>query len=161
MTRRHTTAAAFCLATALALATASAAGQAPPQARPQPRPDVEPRACRAVITGSVTHEVGNLQHGPPRDQGLPRVPVQLLDRDGERIAQSRTDRDGRYSFRNLCSGTYTVCPGTPCPVGGPVPSQYDPPSREVKVPPILLRGVDFRELPPPPVRQGEPKRPGS
>lgn len=114
------------------------------------------------MAGTITRKVGNLQKGPSRDAGIPRIQVQLLDSNGARVTQARTDREGRFAFRELCPGTYTVCPGTPCPAGAPggsAPSRYSPATREIRVPPALQNGVDFEQLPPPPLKQPDPERP--
>jgi SdrD B-like domain len=134
---------------------AGTVAQTPPPGppRPGPSPDGVGPSCRAVVAGLVTREVGNLQNGPPRNAGIPRIDVQLLDAQGKRVARDRTDQRGRYSFRDVCAGTYTVCPGTPCPAGKVVPSRYSPETREVRVPPALQNGVDFQQLPPPPIKQ--------
>ena len=90
-----------------------------------------------------------------------RIQVRLLDSNGTRVTQARTDREGRFAFRELCPDTYTVCPGTPCPAGapgGPAPSRYLPATREIRVPPALQNGVDFEQLPPPPLKQPDPER---
>jgi hypothetical protein len=147
------------IAASSALAAFGEAGaRQAPGAVPRARPELDAPACRAVVAGTVTREVGNLMHGPPRDAGVPRIQVQLLDGEGARVTQTRTDQQGRYAFSKICQGTYTVCPGTPCPAGGPVPSRYAPASSEVRVSRVGLRGVDFRLLPPPPVRQPDPGR---
>lgn len=156
--RHRSLAAMFAVAVVLASGAVTRAGQAPPGRPPRPGPDVRPQSCKAVVAGVITREVGNVLNGPPRNAGVPQIPVQLLDARAARISQTRTDRDGRYSFRNVCDGAYTVCPGIPCPAGGPVPSRYDPASRDVAVPPVLQRGVDFQFQPPPPVRQPDPQR---
>ena len=93
--------------------------------------------CDSVIGGTVTRRVGDMLNGPSRPAGVRGIQVQLLNADGDRMAQVRTDRDGRFGFRNLCAGNYTVCPGTPCPAGGAVPSRYAPAAQDVRVPPIL------------------------
>lgn len=134
------------------------------QAKSSPRPEIQvsqpsiqpPPDCRNALGGTVTRSVGNIQHGPPRPAGLRNIQVQLLDAGGARIAQTRTDRDGRYGFGRVCPGTYTVCPGTPCPTRDPIPSQYSPPTREVRVPPRAQNGIDFKQNEPPPVPQGDP-----
>jgi len=121
-----------------------------PDRRPDPRPEVR-RPCRSALAGHVERRVGNLQHGPSRDEGVPRVQVRLLDAGGGVVAQTRTDRSGLYSFRGTCAGTYTICPGIPCPTGGALPSRYSPETRSIEVPPTAVRGLDFLLLEPPPL----------
>ncbi len=110
-----------------------------------------PQNCRLSISGLVFQHVGDLLKGPPRPSGLRGIQVQLLDRAGNRVANTRTDREGRYNFRELCPATFTVCPGTPCP-SGRIASRYSPASSEVRVPPIAGT-IDFRLTEPPPLRQ--------
>jgi len=124
-------------------------------AQPSPRPQAD---CRNALGGTVTRSVGNLQHGPPRPSGLKNIQVQLLVDGYKQIAETRTDRDGRYAFRDVCPGTYTVCPGTPCPTRDPLPSRFSPPTREITVPPKLQNGIDFSQTEPPPWNQGDPQR---
>ena len=129
------------------------AAQQPPQAPsgiPSRVPDLSTPRCDSVIGGTVARRVGNLDRGPSRPAGLNGIQVQLLDVNGNRISDVRTDRDGRFAFRDLCAGTYTVCPGTPCPAGGAIPSLFEPDQHDVRVPPILQR-VDFLRVEPPPV----------
>jgi hypothetical protein len=131
------------------------AAQQPPQAPggiPSRVPDVSPSRCDSALGGTVARRVGDLNRGPSRLAGLKGIQVQLLDVNGDRISEVRTDRDGRFAFRDLCAGNYTVCPGTPCPAGGAIPSLYAPERQDVLVPPVLQR-VDFlREEPPPVVK---------
>lgn len=134
--------------------TAEQAGPAPRPDRPGAGPPLRPEAdCLSALEGAVTRRVGNFVNGPSRPAGLRNIQVQLLDSRGDRVAQTRTDRDGRYAFRKVCAGTYTVCPGTPCPAGGAIPSRYEPAEQRVSVPPRLQDGIDFRLTEPPPVRQ--------
>jgi SdrD B-like domain len=128
-----------------------AAGQAVPPRGPQPSP--KPESCRSTLGGTVSRRVGNLQKGPSHLAGLRNIQVQLLDANGGRVAETRTDRDGHYAFGKLCPGAYTVCPGTPCPTRAPLTSRYDPASREVSVPRRLQAAIDFVQTEPPPVRQ--------
>lgn len=121
-----------------------------PVAKPSPRPADD---CRNALAGLVFRRVGNFVHGPSRPAGLKNIQVQLLDAQDRRVAQTRTDRDGRYAFRDVCPGTYTVCPGTPCPTRGPIPSRYSPAEQRVTVPPLLQKGIDFELTEPPPARQ--------
>ena len=127
------------------------AGQAPGRP-PEVHPSMPPAPhCRNAMTGEVTRHVGNLLQGPSRPAGLRGIEVQLLDRAGERVARTRTDRDGRFAFRGVCPGTYTVCPGTPCPTGLALPSRYAPATQEVTVPPAVQTGIDFALQEPPPL----------
>jgi SdrD B-like protein len=129
------------------------AAQQPPPAPagiPSLVPDVSAQRCDSVVGGTVARRVGNLYRGPSRPAGLKGVQVQLLDVNGNRISEVRTDRDGRFAFRDLCGGRYTVCPGTPCPAGGAIQSLYEPESQDVRVPPIVQR-VEFLRVEPPPV----------
>lgn len=121
-----------------------------PDRRPDPRPEIR-RLCRSALQGRVVRQVGNVHHGPPREAGIPRIPVRLLAAGGGVVAETRTDRSGLYSFRGACAGAYTICPGTPCPTGGPLPSRYSPETRSVEVPPTAVRGLDFLLLEPPPL----------
>ncbi len=112
-----------------------------------------PPKCDSVISGAVTREVGTFFQGPPQPAGMKDIQVRLLDPNLNRVAQTRTDRDGRYSFRQVCPGTYTVCPGIPCPTGPRLQSRYSPASTEIRVPPALHKGINFGFQEPPPPRQ--------
>ncbi len=128
-------------------------GQTVPPPRPGGpgvKPAPKPPACRNALGGLVFQRVGNLLNGPSRPSGLKDIQVQLLDTEDRRIAQTRTDREGHYAFSKVCAGTYTVCPGTPCPARGAIPSRYEPSERRVTVPPALQNGLDFRLTEPPP-----------
>jgi hypothetical protein len=146
--------AAGCLT--LLIATVGAQGPPIPPAPPSPLPSPLPGAnsrCDATIGGLVYRRVGENE-----EAGLRSIQVQLLDENGARIAEVRTNREGIFAFRNLCVGTYTVCPGTPCPANGPVPSRFVPPSATMDVGPRLQR-VEFRRLPPPPLADvNDPER---
>lgn len=123
-------------------------------ARPNPHPDPRPetrRPCRTALQGHVERQVGNVHHGPPRDEGVPRIQVRLLDAGGGVVARTRTDRNGLYSFRGACAATtYTICPGIPCPTGGAAASRFSPETLSIEVPRAdLVRGLDFMLLDPP------------
>ena len=42
------------------------------------------------------------------EQGLAGVVIRLIDADGQQVAETTTDADGRYRFENIEPGTYTV-----------------------------------------------------
>lgn len=155
--RKTTILVAALLGTCAWVMPAPTAGQAVPPPRPgaQAARPLVPAAgdCLHTIEGLVFRRVGNLLNGPSEPSGLKGIQVQLLDTDDRRIAQTRTDREGRYAFRKVCRGTFVVCPGTPCPARGAIPSRYEPSETRVTVPPQPQNGIDFRLTEPPPVRQ--------
>jgi len=137
------------------LMTGVAAAVPPPPDLPAPRLVPEPglQQCRNAFGGRVTRKVGNLQQGPGRAIGMPRIEVRLLDSHGALVARTRTNQEGGYGFSRLCPGSYQVCAGTPCPTGPMLPSRFAPGLQAVKIPPWLQRGIDFELLEPPPVPQ--------
>ena len=44
---------------------------------------------------------------------LTGVQIRLLDQNGQQVAQTITDTDGRYAFVDLLPGVYTVVEATP------------------------------------------------
>jgi len=118
-------------------------------------PSIRPTSnCRNALGGQVTRRVGNILSGPSEEVGIEGIEVLLIDSSSVLVARTRTDRDGQYGFHDICSGTYTVCPGPICPYSpnGSLPSRYEPPSYEASVPPIVQNGLDFMEVEPPPLR---------
>lgn len=103
-----------------------------------------PGHCDNGVAGSVSRRVGDFVRGPSHLAGVPGIQVRLLDGAGQAVAETRTAATGRYSFEGICAGSYVVCPGTPCPAGGPVPSRYDPPSRHIVLPRSPNKNVNFR-----------------
>jgi hypothetical protein len=139
----------------LICALTSACDTGPPLSTPLPgTPSLQepagPGGCRSFLSGQVTR----LQ-GAQEPAGIRGIEVQLLTSSGDRVAQTRTDGDGKYGFKDLCPGTYTVCPGTPCPVREDL-QRYSPPSREVSLLAMGQMGVDFVQSAPPPLPQPNP-----
>ncbi|MCP4105010.1 MAG: Cna B-type domain-containing protein [Desulfobacteraceae bacterium] len=60
------------------------------------------------IIGSVFDDLNGNGKQNQGESGLPGVTVQLLDTDGNIIAESTTDQNGDYIFENIPPGTYTV-----------------------------------------------------
>jgi hypothetical protein len=128
------------------IATVAAQQPVPPAGRIPSHLPVATVPCDATVGGFIYRRVG-----ADEEAGLKGIQVQLLDDNGDRVAEVRTNREGIFAFRNLCAGTYTVCPGTPCPANGAVPSRFEPATETVDVGPRLQR-VEFRRLPPPPIK---------
>ena len=104
--------------------------------------------CRNALGGIVTRRGLENTNNPRINAGMRGIPIKLLDVSGNQVAETLTDRDGRYGFQGLCPGTYTICPGIPCPAGGRIPSRYSPPSIEARVPPMVQNGLNFSFLEP-------------
>ena len=121
------------------------------------------RPCnpRSRIAGRLTRRVDVFGDEIPQYRPVKGEPVFLWNADGDEIARTRTDRNGDYSFPNLCSGNYTVHPGIFSPR---LPSRFDPSTRTISVP-IKINEVgsplhlDFVKKQPPPPRQ--PDFPGA
>ena len=121
------------------------------------------RPCkpRSTIGGRLTRRTDVFGDEIPQYRPVKGEPVFLWNAEGDEIARTRTDRNGDYSFPNLCPGTYTVHPGIFSPR---LPSRYDPSSRRTTVP-IRINEVgsplhlDFVRKQPPPPRQ--PDFPGA
>ncbi len=60
------------------------------------------------VSGYVWYDDGDGLHGDSHLGGVPGVYVKILDTDGRRIAWTKTDADGCYSFEGLEAGTYTI-----------------------------------------------------
>jgi hypothetical protein len=115
------------------------------------------RPCkpRSTIGGRLTRRTDVFGDEVPQYRPVKGEQVFLWDTKGDEIARTRTDRDGDYSFPNLCSGTYTVHPGLASPH---LPSRYDPSSRTTTVPARINQvasplHLDFVRKQPPPPRQ--------
>ena len=60
------------------------------------------------ISGTVYRDDNRSNSLNGGEAGYPEQTVQLLDKDGQVIATTRTDANGNYSFDNLHDGTYSV-----------------------------------------------------
>lgn len=115
------------------------------------------RPCkpRSTIGGRLTRRTDVFGDEEPQYRPVKGEQVFLWDADGNEIARTRTDRNGDYSFPNLCSGAYTVHPGIASPH---LPPRYDPSSRDTTVPAPINQvssplHLDFVRKQPPPPRQ--------
>ena len=115
------------------------------------------RPCRpqTTIRGRLTRRTDVFGDRVNQYRPVKGEQVFLWNVDGDEIARTRTDRNGDYSFPNLCPGTYTVHPGLASPL---LPARYDPESRTITVP-VRINEVgspahlDFVRKQPPPPRQ--------
>ena len=115
------------------------------------------RPCkpRSTIGVRLTRRTDVFGDEVPQYRPVKGEQVFLWDAEGDEIARTRTDRNGDYSFPNLCSGTYIVHPGIASPH---LPSRYDPSSRTTTVPARINQvasplHLDFVRKQPPPPRQ--------
>ena len=60
------------------------------------------------ISGTVYRDDNRSNSHNGGEAGYPEQTVQLLDKDGQVIATTKTDANGNYSFDNLPDGTYSV-----------------------------------------------------
>ena len=60
------------------------------------------------ISGTVYRDDNRSNSLNGGEAGYPEQTVQLLDKDGQVIATTTTDKDGKYSFSKLPDGTYSV-----------------------------------------------------
>ena len=60
------------------------------------------------ISGTVYRDDNRSNSHNGGEVGYPEQTVQLLDKDGQVIATTKTDANGNYSFDNLPDGTYSV-----------------------------------------------------
>lgn len=60
------------------------------------------------ISGSVFLDQNNDGLRNSNDTGLAKIKIELLDDKGTKIAETETDDDGRYQFKDLPPGTYSV-----------------------------------------------------
>jgi SdrD B-like domain/Anaphase-promoting complex subunit 4 WD40 domain len=115
------------------------------------------RCTQFTIGGRLTRRVDVFGDEENQYRPVKGEQVFLFNAEGNELARTRTDRNGDYSFPNLCSGTYTVHPGIASPL---LPSRYDPSSREITLP-VKINEVtspahlDFVRKQPPPPRQPE------
>lgn len=115
------------------------------------------RPCkpRTTIGGRLTRRTDVFGDEIPQYRPVKGEQVFLWNAQGDEIARTRTDRNGGYSFPNLCAGSYTVHPGIASPL---LPSRYEPSSRTITVP-VRINDVrspahlDFVRKQPPPPRQ--------
>ncbi|QEG41059.1 Serine-aspartate repeat-containing protein D precursor [Roseimaritima ulvae] len=62
----------------------------------------------ASLSGMVHADTNQNCIADPGEELLSGVVIQLYDRDGNRVAETQTDVNGRYRFENLVPGRYTV-----------------------------------------------------
>ena len=60
-----------------------------------------------VISSGTTSNSNGVQD--PNEPGVPGLPVFLQDGAGKPVAESKTDKDGKYLFTDLPDGEYKVC----------------------------------------------------
>ena len=115
--------------------------------------------CELGIAGTITRRTDLFGQGPTY-RAVIGEEVFLLNSRGEEIARVRTNRNGRYAFRNLCPGTYTVRPG----LEGPnLPTLYEPSSLTITIPTtskstVSSNHLNFVQKSPPPHRQPADER---
>ncbi|MCC9631442.1 peroxidase [Blastopirellula sp. JC732] len=110
----------------------------------------------ATVTGTVFAPDGQQGGRQDRPQGQPGVTIQLLNDDGEVVAETITDRRGNYRFDDfLETGDYQVAALLLTPTG-PVTQTQDV---LISVGGQIVRNVDFGLQPQPKPRPGDGGRP--
>ena len=62
----------------------------------------------AELCGTVWHDANNDGVRDPNEDTIANVTIQLFDENGELVAETITDSNGRYCFKELIPGTYKV-----------------------------------------------------
>ncbi|MEM9944153.1 MAG: SdrD B-like domain-containing protein, partial [Planctomycetota bacterium] len=62
----------------------------------------------AELSGTVWHDGNDNGVLEPGEQRIGNVVIQLFDKQGNLIQETRTDADGEYEFKNLVAGEYLV-----------------------------------------------------